>query len=140
MPSNAQSRSLQTAAEIAAFLNIDPRTVYYWAESGKIPTAFREGHTVRFSLDDVLDHLNVNPAGEGRSVELVVLALSLTFGPAFPRIPRVDLDSITVAEIAELRKLCTDYAGDLETLGTPQECAAYAEGVLAAARLVAKGV
>ena len=115
---NKSPQSLNTATEIAKFLNVDARTVHYWAEEGKIATAFREG----------------------RSVELVVLALSLTFGPAFPRIPRVDLDSITRAEIAELRKLCAAYAADLETLGTPQECAAYAEGVLAAARLVAKGV
>ena len=138
MPINAESKGLQTANEIAAALHLDARTVYYWAESGKIPTAFRSGRTVRFDLDKVLDSLDVNKAGEGRSVELVVLALSLTFGPAFPRIPKVDLDSITVAEVAEITRLCEAYAADLDTLDSPEQCAAYAEGVLAAARLLAK--
>jgi excisionase family DNA binding protein len=139
MPSNDQSRSLQTAEEIATFLNIEPRTVYYWAESGKIPTAYRVGRTVRFSLDNILDSLNVNLAGEGRSVELVVWALSLTFGRNFPRIPTLDLDTITVAEIAELKRLCAAYAADMEDFVIPQQCSAYAEAVLNAARLVAMG-
>ena len=131
---------LHTCEEIAKFLKVDPHTVLNWAKDGIIPEAFRVGRTVRFNLDAVLSSLNVNMAGEGRSVELVVLALSLTFGPAFPRIPKVDLGSITVDELAEIKRLCAAYAADLDTLGTLEECAAYAEGVLEAARLLARGV
>src|ERR1035437_6886485 len=130
---------LQTAEEIAKFLNMDPHTVLNWAKTGIIPEAFRVGRTVRFDLGLVLNTLQVNTSGEGRSVELVVLALSLTFGPAFPRIPTVDLGSITVAEIAELKRLCAAYAADMDNFVIPQQCAAYADGVLNAARLVAMG-
>ena len=129
---------LHTAEEIAAFLKVDPKTVLNWAKSGIIPEAFRVGRTVRFSLDAVKDSLNVNSAGEGRQVELVVMALSLVFGSNFPRIPKVDLGSITQDEMEQVKKLCMAYAGDLEHLGGPQEQFAYAEGVLAAARAVAK--
>ena len=85
------SADLHTAEEIAAFLKVDPKTVLNWAKSGIIPEAFRVGRTVRFSLDAVKASLNLNSAGEGRYVELVVMALSLVFGPNFPRIPKVDL-------------------------------------------------
>lgn len=139
MTTNTSRAALQTAAEIAEFLKVDARTIHYWADEGKIPTAFREGRTVRFDLDQVLESLNVNQSGEGRSVELVVWALSLAFGPAFPRIPKVDLDTVTVAEIAEIKRLCAAYAADMENFVIPEQCAAYAEGALNAARLVAKG-
>ena len=130
---------LQTAEEIAKFLNMDPHTVLNWAKTGLIPEAFRVGRTVRFDLGQVLASLQVNTTGEGRSVELVVLALSLAFGPAFPRIPTVDLGSITVDEIAELKRLCSAYAADMEDFVIPEQSAAYAEAVLEAARLVTKG-
>lgn len=129
---------LHTAEEIAAFLKVDPKTVLNWAKSGIISKAFRVGRIVRFSLDAVKVSLDVNSAGEGRYVELVVMALSLVFGPNFPRIPKLDLGSITTDELEELKKLCTAYSGDLDSLETPQECFAYAEGVLEAARAVAK--
>jgi hypothetical protein len=130
---------LQTAEEIAKFLNVDPHTVLNWAKTGIIPEAFRVGRTVRFDLGQVLASLQVNTTGEGRSVELVVLALSLTFGPAFPRIPKVDLGGITVDEVGQIRRLCAAYAADMEDFVIPEQCAAYAEGVLNAARLVAMG-
>lgn len=126
------SDELHTAEEIAAFLKVDPKTVFNWAKSGIIPEAFRVGKTVRYSKDAVKTTLGLG--GEGRRVELVVMALSLIFGPAFPRIPKVDLGSITMDELAELKRLCSAYAADLEFLESPQEQAAYAEGVLAAAR------
>lgn len=130
---------LQTAEEIAKFLNMDPHTVLNWAKTGIIPEAFRVGRTVRFDLGQVLNSLKVNTTGEGRSVELVVLALSLTFGPAFPRIPKVDLGSITVDEMVEIKRLCAAYAADMEDFVIPEQFAAYAEAVLEAARLVTKG-
>jgi len=126
------SDELHTAEEIAAFLKVDPKTVFNWAKSGIIPEAFRVGKTVRYSMDAVKTSLGLG--GQGRRVELVVMALSLVFGPAFPRIPKVDLGSITMDELTELKGLSTAYAADLEFLETPQEQAAYAEGVLAAAR------
>jgi excisionase family DNA binding protein len=127
---------LHTAEEIAAFLKVDPHTVLNWAKTGIIPEAFRVGRNVRFSLDEVKASLDINNAGEGRFVELVVMSLSLVFGPNFPRIPKVDLKSITLAEVEELNRLCAAYSADLDTLGSPQECFAYAEGVLEAAREV----
>lgn len=143
IPSSANAgevpTDLYTAEEIAAFLKVDPKTVLNWAKDGIIPEAFRVGRTVRFSQDAVKASLDVNFAGEGRSVELVVMALSLVIGPGFPRIPKVDLGSITIDELAEIKRLCATYAADLDELKTPEERAAYAEGVLNAARLVARG-
>ncbi len=140
MPSTPESKGFQTAAEIAEFLSVTPRTVYQWAEEGRIPTAFRNGRTVRFSLDAVMASLSVNYAGQGRNFELVVLALSLVFGPAFPRIPQVDLDSITMHELARIKRLCTIYASNLANLGTAEECGAYAEAALETARIVGTGI
>ena len=131
---------LHTAEEIAAFLKVDPKTVLNWAKDGIIPEAFRVGRTVRFSLDAVRSSLDVNCAGDGRSVELAVMALSLVIGPSFRKIPKVDLGSITVDEVAELRRLYAAYSADLDKLETPEECAAYAVGALEAARMVARGV
>jgi excisionase family DNA binding protein len=140
MPSTPESKGCQTATEIAAFLNVTPRTVYQWAEEGRIPTAFRNGRTVRFSLDTVMASLNVNYAGQDRNFELVVLALSLVFGPAFPRIPQVDLDSITMHELGRIKRLCAIYADDLANFESAEECGAYAEAVLEAARIVGTGI
>ncbi len=50
-------RGLYTAAEIAGLLAVEPRTIHYWAEDGRIPVALRTGRTVRFDLDDVKDAL-----------------------------------------------------------------------------------
>jgi len=138
MPLTPESRALQTAEEIAKVLNVTARTVYLWAESGRIPTAYRSCRTIRFDLEHVLASLNVDTSKDGRGVELVVLALSLAIGPGFPRIPKVDLDSITLGELEEIKRLVAAYLTDLNTLATPQECAAYAEGVLEAARTVAR--
>lgn len=141
MPLNEESKRLQTAEEIAEFLQVTPRAVYLWAEQGRIPTAYRNGRTVRFRLEDVQECLNPSISeGEGRYVELVVMALSLVCGPSFPRIPKIDLGSITMDEVGQLKVLCAAYAADLADLETPQEQIGYCEGVLAAARLVIKGV
>ena len=137
MPLNEESRRLQTAEEIAEFLQVTPRAVYLWAEQGRIPTAYRNGRTVRFRLEDVQQCLNPSTSeGEGRYVELVVMALSLVCGPSFPRIPKIDLGSITMDEVNQLKTLCAAYAADLEDFPTPQVQIAYCEGVLQAARLV----
>lgn len=137
-PSDPPPADLHTAEEMAAFLKVDPKTVLNWAKDGIIPEAFRVGRTVRFSMDAVKTSLDLNLAGEGRYVELVVMALSLVCGPAFPRIPKVDLGSITMGEIENLKLLCAAYAADLESLETPQEQGAYCEGVIEAARVLKK--
>jgi excisionase family DNA binding protein len=135
-PSDPPSADLHTAEEMAAFLKVDPKTVLNWAKDGVIPEAFRVGRTVRFSMDAVKTSLDLNRAGEGRYVELVVMALSLVCGPAFPRIPKVNLATITMGEVEDLKLLCAAYAADLESLETPQEQAAYCEGVLQAVRQI----
>ena len=140
MPSTPESKGYQTADEIAVFLNVTPRTVYQWAEAGRIPTAFRNGRTVRFSLEAVKASLDVNCAGEGRSVELAVLALKLVFGDDFPKLPNLDTGSITIDETTEIKRLCAIHAAALEELKTPQERFAYTEGALDAAKMIARGV
>lgn len=139
-PEPVPETDLYTAEEIATHFKVDPKTIFNWAKAGTIPEAMRVGRVVRFSLDQVRASLDVNTNGEGRSVELVVMALSLVFSPAFPRIPQVDLGSITFDEMEQLKKLCTAYQADLESMETPEECAHYCEGVLAAARLLARGI
>ena len=102
--------------------------------------AFRVGESVRFRLDEVLAAGAVDSSGEGRNVQLTVLALTIVFGERFPRTPLLDLGSITFDEMEQLKKLCTAYQADLESMETPEECAHYCEGVIAAARLLARGI
>lgn len=135
-PELHEADDIQTAEELAAYLKVDPKTVFNWAKDGVIPEALRIGRVVRFSLNDVKAALDLNRGGEGRHVELVVMALSLVAGPSFPRIPKIDLGSITMDEVAQLKTLCAAYASDLADLQTPQEQIAYCEGVIQAARLV----
>jgi len=130
---------LQTAQEVAAHLNVTPRTVLYWAEEGKIPTAFRSGRTVRFRLKDVQASLNVNNSGEGRDVELVVMALKLVFADEYPRMSRIDPDELTIAELGKIRRQCAAYTADMEHLHTPEDRIKYCEGVVESERLLAKG-
>jgi excisionase family DNA binding protein len=131
---------LLKATQLAKVLNVDPATVYNWAKAGSIPVAFRVGESVRFRLDEVLAAGSVDSSGEGRSVQLTVLALTIVFGERFPRTPLLDLGSITFDEMEQIKKLCTAYQADLESMETPEECAHYCEGVLAAARLLARGI
>jgi excisionase family DNA binding protein len=133
-------QDLHTAEEIAEVLKVDPKTVLNWAKAGVIPEAFRVGRTVRFSLEAVKASLNVNCAGEGRSVELAVLALKLVFGDDFPKLTDLDPGSITVDENAEIERLRAIHATALEDLKTPQERFAYAEGALEAAKILARGM
>jgi excisionase family DNA binding protein len=126
---------LYTAEEIAEVLKVDPKTVLNWAKAGIIPEAFRVGRTVRFSLEAVKASLDVNCAGEGRRVELAVLALKLVFGDDFPKLPNLDTGSITIDETTEIKRLCAIHAAALEELKTPQERFAYTEGALDAAKM-----
>lgn len=137
-PSENPAEDLATTEELAAVLKVDPHTVLNWAKAGIIPEAFRVGRTVRFSLDAVKASLDLNNAGEGRYVEMVSLALKILLGDDYARSPSIDPDSITVAELGEIKHQVELHAANIGTLTTPQERAHYAEGVLEAARLVAK--
>lgn len=50
---NRTSERLYSAAEIAAIVLVEPRTIHNWARNGLIPVALRIGKTVRFDLDEV---------------------------------------------------------------------------------------
>jgi len=78
----------------------------------------------------------------GRRQELRVgcYGLEPRFWPGIPRIPQVDLDSITMRELAQIKRLCAVYADGLADLGTAEECCAYAEAALDAARIVGTGI
>lgn len=138
LPSDSPAEDIVTAEELAAVLKVDPHTVLNWAKAGIIPEAFRVGRTVRFSLDAVNASLDLNNAGEGRYVEMISLALKSMLGTDYARTPNIDPDSITMAELEEIKQQMDLHAAHLEELATPQERAHYAEGVLDAARVVAK--
>lgn len=66
-PSETPPNDLHTAEEIAAFLKVDPKTVFNWAKSGIIPEAFRVGKTVRFSLEAAKTSLDMKLPNLGKS-------------------------------------------------------------------------
>jgi excisionase family DNA binding protein len=138
LPPDTPAEDIVTAEELASRLKVDPHTVLNWAKAGIIPEAFRVGRTVRFSLDAVKASLDLNNAGEGRYVELTSLALKCMLGIDYARTPNIDTDTITMAELDEIKRLMDVHTADLKALPTPQERAHYAEGVLDAARVLAK--
>ena len=85
---NIPPNDLQTPEEIAAFLKVDPKTVFNWAKIGIIPEAFRVGKTARFSLEAVKASLKMNRPDLGnskRSVEDIVrLAFTMIDHELFP--------------------------------------------------------
>ncbi len=137
MSSNSTPERLQTADDIAAFLKVSSRTVYLWAEGGRIPVAYRNGKTVRFRLADVQESLV--PGGDtDRHVELTVFALGTVFGDLFPRVPKINPGTITMDEQAEIERLCKAYLEAKDELTTPEEQVKFCEGVMAAAEEIAK--
>ena len=138
LPPDNPAEDIVTAEELAAVLKEDPHTVLNWAKAGIIPEAFRVGRTVRFSRDAVKASLDLNNAGEGRYVEMTSLALKCMLGIDYARTPNIDPDSITVAELVEIKRQMDVHTAYLRDLPTPQERAHYAEGVLDAARVLAK--
>ncbi|MBN8460670.1 MAG: helix-turn-helix domain-containing protein [Verrucomicrobia bacterium] len=129
---------LMTAEELGAYLKVDPHTVLNWGKAGIIPEAMRVGRTVRFSKSAVDAALDMNRHGEGREVELVSLALKTMLGVGFARTPAINPDSVTLAELTEIKRQMDAHAANLQALGSPEERAHYAEGVLEAARIVAR--
>jgi len=47
-----KSDQLITAYQVAALINISPKSIYRWAAEGRLP-AFREGRVIRFLASDV---------------------------------------------------------------------------------------
>lgn len=138
LPAGNPPADIVTAEELAAILKVTPHTVLNWAKAGIIPEAMRVGRTVRFSLEAVTASLDINNAGEGRYVETVSMALKMMLGGDYARTPSVDPDSITLAELDEIKLQMQLHETNLKELTTTQARAHYAEGVLAAARYVAK--
>ena len=85
---NIPTDDLQTTEEIAAFLKVDPKTVFNWAKIGIIPEAFRVGKTVRFSLEAVKASLKIKCPDldrTKRSIEDIVrLAFTMIDSEVFP--------------------------------------------------------
>ena len=85
---NMPANDLQTPEEIAAFLKVDPKTVFNWAKVGIIPEAFRVGKTARFSLEAVQASLKMNRPDLGRSKrsveDIVRLAFTMIDHELFP--------------------------------------------------------
>jgi hypothetical protein len=79
---------LQNSEEIAAFLKVDPKTVFNRAKTGIIPEAFRVGKTARFSLEAVKASLKMkcpDLGGSRRSIEDIVrLAFTMIDHELFP--------------------------------------------------------
>lgn len=146
MPSNSSPtppgdvpEDLHTAEEVAEYLKVDPKTVLNWAKNGIIPEAFRVGRTVRFSIEAVKASLDVNSAGGGRRLELVILALKTVLGEDFQRYLKLDTGSITLDEMEEVKQLCESYDKALEGIETFQERNAFAEGTLDAWEILIRG-
>ena len=53
---------LMTVAELAAYLRVNPKTVYDWAARGELP-CLRLGNRLRFAADDVLRWLGSRKEG-----------------------------------------------------------------------------
>lgn len=50
-------QTLQSAETVGALLGVHARTIHNWARRGIIPTAIREGRTVRFDSEAVFEAL-----------------------------------------------------------------------------------
>ncbi len=135
---NPQPSDLMTAEEAGAYLKVDPHTVLNWGKAGIIPEAIRVGRTVRYSKHAVDMALNMNRNGEGREVELVSLALKTMLGIEFARSPSIDPNSLTLAELTEIKRQMDSHEDNLRNLATVEERSHYSEGVLEAARIVAR--
>ena len=49
---DAEHEKLMTLPEIASYLNMKERTIYEWAQQGKIPS-FKLGNVWRFKREDI---------------------------------------------------------------------------------------
>lgn len=120
-------------------------TFYYLVKRGRIiplnePRGyFRLNASLKRLGMPTVDRLPSAKGGhvESRPVQIVILVLSMLLGSEFPRISSADLDSITMGEVAEIKRLFAAYEVELDTLKIFQERAPFAEGVIAAAKAVA---
>lgn len=133
--SNKPPDDLHTAEEIAAYLKVDPKTVFNWAKSGIIPEAFRVGKTARFSLDAVKASLSMklpDLCKSKRSLEDIVrLAFSgidpLLFPPPSWMLFEEDLDP---GDVDHGRHLADQHRDAVEAQSSTVLKLAYFQGVL----------
>jgi hypothetical protein len=134
-PSDIPPNDLHTAEEVAAFLKVDPKTVFNWAKSGIILEAFRVGKTARFSLEAVKASLEMKCPAMGKSKrsteDIVRLALTTIDPVAFPA-PAWMLrnEELDVRDAEHARLLADLHRESIIGMATIEEKIAYAGGVL----------
>jgi hypothetical protein len=134
-PSDIPPNDLHTAEEVAAFLKVDPKTVFNWAKSGIIPEAFRVGKTARFSLEAVKASLGIKCPDLGKSKrsteDIVRLAFTMIDPLAFPApawmLVEEDLDS---RDTDHARLVADLHRESIEGLDSIEEKIGYFGGVL----------
>jgi hypothetical protein len=136
---------LHTAEEVAAFLKVDPKTVFNWAKSGIIPEAFRVGKTARFSLDAVKASLDLKCPDLSKSKrtteDIVGLAFSMIDPVVFPAPPWMLVEKDLDPRDADHARLVAElHRESIEGLNTIQEKIAYAGGVLDAQLMMEAGL
>lgn len=142
--SSLPPEDLHTAEEVAAFLKVDPKTVFNWEKSGIIPNAFRVGKTARFSLESVKASLDMKCPDLGkskRSIEDIVrLAFTMIDRELFPppswMLFEKDLDP---RDVDHARRLVDQYRKAVEALSSTKLKLAYFEGVLDWAAMMESG-
>ena len=132
-----QDEDLMTPEEIAAVLKVTSRTILYWEEQGRIPVEFRSGRVVRFRKSEVLRALKEGIC-EPRAVQLASFAVYVALKREFPCVVPLDVDSLSEAELEEIKRQVEAYLPEIEALEIPQARAAYADGVVRAARANAR--
>jgi len=123
---------LMTPEQMASVLKVTSRTILYWEGEGRIPAEFRSGRVVRFRKREVLRALKEGTR-EPRSVQLASLAVYIALKREFPCLVPMDVGTLTEAEEVEIKRQVRAYLPEIEALESPQERAAYADGVVKAA-------
>jgi excisionase family DNA binding protein len=134
-PSDIPPNDLHTAEEVAAFLKVDPKTVFNWAKSGVIPEAFRVGKTVRFSLEAVKASLEIKCPDMGKSKrsteDILRLAFSMIDPMVFPAPAWMLVEDDLDPRDADHARLVADrHRESIGRLTSIEEKIGYAGGVL----------
>ena len=132
---NIPTDDLQTTEEIAAFLKVDPKTVFNWAKIGIIPEAFRVGKTVRFSLEAVKASLKIKCPDldrTKRSIEDIVrLAFTMIDSEVFPAPSWMLFEkNIDPRDTDHARRMADQYRKAVEAQDNTTLKLAYFQGVL----------
>lgn len=132
---NIPPNDLQTTEEIAAFLKVDPKTVFNWAKTGIIPEAFRVGKTARFSLEAVNASLKMKRPDLGRSKrsveDIVRLAFTMIDHELFPAPSWMLFEkNIDPRDTDHARRMADQYRKAVEAQDSTTLKLAYFQGVL----------